>query len=67
MSFRTSQIYVGPQTKRLLYLIGKSRELTADECADDLLMKIMLKEYPALLAYLDAIDELEKKTIASIK
>lgn len=69
MSYRGSQIYVKPETRRLLSLIAMSRgrNESADELGDTMLLESIITKYPQLAQYLEKIEELEQQIIEEIR
>ncbi len=72
MSFRggqLGQLYIKPETKRLLHVIAKARGLseTADEVGDILLSETIITKYPELSQYLDRIETIEQEMIVAIR
>lgn len=69
MTFRGSQIYVKPETRKLLTLIAKARSLgeTADELGDNMLMGSMIRDYPAVKDFLGRVEELEQQMMEEIR
>ena len=64
--YRSTQIYVSLHVKRLCRAIGQSREITADQAADELLREAIDLKYPQAKEFVKKLEQIEKELIKSL-
>lgn len=68
MQFRSSQIYIRHETRKLLRLIAKARgkDESVDEVGDELLTKAILAACPDLKSLVAEMESVEDKMVQAI-
>ena len=67
MSIRREPTYLATDTWRALLIVSKSKEITPDELADDLLSEVLRAKYPNVIKYLNEVHKLERDIIKTLE